>query len=87
MKYDSLLALATVVLAAGEAAATYDNATQYTTITTTSYETYCPGPTTVTIGGSTYTVTDATTLTITDCPCTLTEVSGRPFFLLLLQLL
>ncbi|KYK59225.1 hypothetical protein DCS_00355 [Drechmeria coniospora] len=37
------------------------------------YETYCPEPTTVCIGTKTYTVTKATTLTITDCPCTITE--------------
>jgi hypothetical protein len=36
------------------------------------YTTYCPGPTEITHGGSTYTVTEATTLTITDCPCTIT---------------
>lgn len=44
-----------------------------TTEVVTSYETYCPGPTTITEGSSTYTVTEATTLTITDCPCTLTH--------------
>ncbi|UKZ81560.1 hypothetical protein TrVFT333_009332 [Trichoderma virens FT-333] len=46
-----------------------------TTITevVTSYTTYCPGSTVFTAGSSTYTVTQATTLTITDCPCTLTH--------------
>ena len=49
-------------------------AVEYTTTeVVTSYETYCPGPTTITEGSSTYTVTEATTLTITDCPCTLTH--------------
>lgn len=45
-----------------------------TTVTTvvTAYTTYCPEPTTFTEGHSTYTVTEPTTLTITDCPCTLT---------------
>ncbi|KAI0456910.1 hypothetical protein F5B21DRAFT_501910 [Xylaria acuta] len=42
----------------------------YTTQVVTSYETYCPGPTQITYGTNTYTVTEATTLTITDCPCT-----------------
>ncbi|KAJ2993299.1 hypothetical protein NUW58_g1882 [Xylaria curta] len=42
----------------------------YTTKVVTSYETYCPGPTQITYGTNTYTVTEATTLTITDCPCT-----------------
>jgi len=44
----------------------------YTTETVTSYMTYCPAPTVITQGSSTYTVTAATTLTITNCPCTLT---------------
>jgi hypothetical protein len=48
-----------------------------TTVTTTevveTLTTYCPGPTTLTYGDKTYTVTEATTLTITDCPCTLTH--------------
>jgi hypothetical protein len=43
----------------------------YTTEIVTAITTYCPGPTTVTHGGSTYTVTEATTLTISDCPCTI----------------
>ncbi|KAI1422934.1 hypothetical protein F5Y12DRAFT_760037 [Xylaria sp. FL1777] len=42
----------------------------YTTKVVTAYETYCPGPTQITYGTNTYTVTEATTLTITDCPCT-----------------
>ncbi|KAI1199633.1 hypothetical protein F5X97DRAFT_113770 [Nemania serpens] len=42
----------------------------YTTQVVTSYETYCPGPTQITYGTNTYSVTEATTLTITDCPCT-----------------
>jgi len=43
----------------------------YTTEIVTAITTYCPGPTTLTHGGSTYTVTEATTLTISDCPCTI----------------
>ncbi|KAK4121125.1 hypothetical protein N657DRAFT_648497 [Parathielavia appendiculata] len=43
----------------------------YTTEIVTAITTYCPAPTTVTYGGSTYTVTEATTLTISDCPCTI----------------
>lgn len=41
-----------------------------TTETVSTYTTYCPVPTTVVQGTKTYTVTEATTLTITDCPCT-----------------
>ncbi|KAF2967778.1 hypothetical protein GGR58DRAFT_353466 [Xylaria digitata] len=62
-------------LIAGASAASYPaysaaaNVT-YTTKVVTAYETYCPGPTQITYGTNTYTVTEATTLTITDCPCT-----------------
>jgi hypothetical protein len=49
----------------------------YTTIVTTAYTTYCPYATEVVQNGKTYTVTEATTLTITDCPCTLTKVRLR----------
>ncbi|AOW05096.1 uncharacterized protein YALI1_E09438g [Yarrowia lipolytica] len=38
----------------------------------TAYTTYCPYPTEIVEGNKTYTVTEATTLTITDCPCTRT---------------
>ncbi|KAL5344634.1 hypothetical protein ACLOAV_010326 [Pseudogymnoascus australis] len=44
----------------------------YTTQVVTAYTTYCPVPTTISHGNKTYTVTEATTLTITDCPCTIT---------------
>lgn len=45
----------------------------YTTEVVQSYETYCAGPTDVYHNGKTYHVTEATTLTITDCPCTITK--------------
>ncbi|KAK5634380.1 hypothetical protein RRF57_010094 [Xylaria bambusicola] len=68
-------AIAAVVLAAGASAnyAAYSAAPNvtYTTKVVTAYETYCPGPTQITYGTNTYTVTEATTLTITDCPCTI----------------
>jgi len=44
----------------------------YVTKTVSEYETFCPGPTVITTNSKTYTVTEATTLTITDCPCTVT---------------
>ena len=37
-----------------------------------SYVTYCPEATQLVQGNKTYTVTSATTLTITNCPCTIT---------------
>lgn len=47
----------------------------YTTEVVTAYTTYCPDATVLTVGPSTYTVTSATTLTITHCPggCTVTR--------------
>jgi hypothetical protein len=44
-----------------------------TTETVSSYTTYCPLPTSVVQGNKTYTVSEATTLTITNCPCTQTK--------------
>ncbi|KAF5596106.1 sporozoite surface 2 precursor [Fusarium subglutinans] len=47
------------------------------TVTTTSvydvYTTVCTGPTSFHLGGKDYVVTEPCTLTITDCPCTVTE--------------
>jgi hypothetical protein len=72
MQY-SVVALAALV-ATVSAGGYYNETTPvYTTEVVTSYETYCPGPTTITHGESTYTVTEATTLTITDCPCTIVK--------------
>ncbi|GAO13636.1 uncharacterized protein UV8b_01744 [Ustilaginoidea virens] len=44
--------------------------TVWTTEVVTALTTYCPEAGVVTVGNKTYTVTEATTLTITDCPCT-----------------
>jgi len=65
MKFTAVLALAAGAMA-------FSNGTiSYTTEVVTAVTTYCPGPTQVTYGGSTYTITEATTLTISDCPCTI----------------
>jgi hypothetical protein len=50
----------------------YDEHTNvtYTTEVVTAYTTYCPSATEIVHGSSTYTVTEPTTLTISDCPCT-----------------
>lgn len=45
----------------------------YATEVVTSFTTFCPSPTTFVHGTQTITVTEATTLTITDCPCTITR--------------
>ncbi|KAH7119137.1 hypothetical protein B0J11DRAFT_86270 [Dendryphion nanum] len=50
----------------------------YVTRTTTALTTYCPGPTQVVQDGVTYTVTTATTLTITNCKCTVVEPVTTP---------
>ncbi|WYZ41609.1 hypothetical protein EsH8_V_000504 [Colletotrichum jinshuiense] len=67
MKYSA----AALVLAAAGAMA-HKNVT-YVTEVVSSYTTYCPGPTVITHADKTYTITTATTLTITDCPCTVTK--------------
>ncbi|AET40285.1 uncharacterized protein Ecym_5545 [Eremothecium cymbalariae DBVPG len=41
----------------------------------TEFTTYCPEPTTIVTNDNTYVVTEATTLTITDCPCTVPVVT------------
>ncbi|CAL3969814.1 unnamed protein product [Diplocarpon coronariae] len=64
-----------VALAAGAVAVA---AVAYETLTTTAVTTYCPGPTTLVHGSLTWTVTEATTLTITDCPCTITQPVAPP---------
>jgi len=69
MKFTAAVVLAA---AAGASAHAHGNVTVVTEVVE-SYVTYCPGPTEITHGGTTYTVTEATTLTITDCPCTITK--------------
>jgi hypothetical protein len=44
-----------------------------TTVVVTALTTYCPEATELTHNGIVYTITAETTLTITDCPCTLTQ--------------
>ncbi|SPJ87159.1 probable clock-controlled protein 6 (CCG-6) [Fusarium torulosum] len=63
--------VAALAFAAGVAA--HAKNVTYTTEVVTAYTTYCPGPTEIVHGDKTYTVTEATTLTITDCPCTVTK--------------
>ncbi|GIZ48699.1 hypothetical protein CKM354_001174900 [Cercospora kikuchii] len=53
--------------------ATTTHGPSYTTEVVTSYETFCPSATSIEHNGVTYTVTEATTLTITNCPCTVTK--------------
>jgi hypothetical protein len=64
--------LAVAAALVGAAFASRGNVT-YTTEVVTAYTTYCPAPTTLTYSDKTYTITEATTLTITDCPCTVSK--------------
>ena len=67
-------AVSALAAASSVSAYAYTNGTEFTTTeVVTSYTTFCPSPTEIVEGGKTYTVTEATTLTITDCPCTLTH--------------
>jgi len=44
----------------------------------TAYTTICPSPTTIVQNNVTYTVSSSTTLTITNCPCTITRSTQLP---------
>ncbi|KAF2198486.1 hypothetical protein GQ43DRAFT_434228 [Delitschia confertaspora ATCC 74209] len=64
---------AAAALVAGASAHYNQTAPAYVTEVVTAYTTYCPAPTEIVHGSETYTVTEATTLTITNCPCTITK--------------
>jgi len=65
---------AVLALAASTATAGYTNGTVvYTTEVHTAYTTVCPASTQLTFNGVTYTATASTTLTITNCPCTIVK--------------
>jgi len=67
-------AVSALAAASSVSAYAYTNGTEFTTTeVVTSYTTFCPSPTEIVEGGKTYTVTEATTLTITDCPCTIVK--------------
>jgi len=68
MQY-SMVAVAALV--AGASA--WNSNISYTTEVVDSYTTFCPYATQLTHAEKTYTVTEATLLTITNCPCTLTK--------------
>lgn len=61
------------VVATGNGTTISSQVVKYTTEVVNQYTTYCPGPTQITYGTKTYTVTAPTTLTITDCPCTVSK--------------
>ncbi|KAK0110853.1 hypothetical protein ONS96_002442 [Cadophora gregata f. sp. sojae] len=51
----------------------YESKPAYTTETVTQFTTYCPYPTTLVYNDKTYVATKDEVLTITDCPCTITQ--------------
>lgn len=74
MRFAAAVTAATMAgLASASVAPTMDHpkngtAPAYVTEVLTAYTTYCPEATKITHAGETYTVTEATTLTITNCP-------------------
>ncbi|GAB7344072.1 hypothetical protein MBLNU457_1984t1 [Dothideomycetes sp. NU457] len=60
-------------VAANNGTAAAAPAVVYVTDVLTAYTTYCPFATQVTQNGVVYTATASQTLTITDCPCTVTK--------------
>jgi len=66
-------AAAVIALAASTAAAWSNGTVVYTTEVHTAYTTVCPASTELTFNGVTYTATASTTLTITNCPCTIVK--------------
>jgi hypothetical protein len=64
-----------ILAAATGALASWNGTAGYTTVVVTALTTYCPYATQFTHNGIVYTVTEETTLTITNCPCTVTRVS------------
>jgi hypothetical protein len=53
---------AAVLIAAAAGASAWKSNVTYTTEVVTAYTTYCPGPTEITHGGTTYTVTEVSFL-------------------------
>lgn len=72
MRFSTAVAASAAFVAGANAWGNYTGPV-YTTEVVTAYTTYCPEATEITHGGVTYTVTEATTLTITDCPCTIVK--------------
>jgi len=66
-------AAAVLALAASASAWATNGTVVYTTEVHTAYTTVCPASTQLTFNGVTYTATASTTLTITNCPCTVVK--------------
>jgi hypothetical protein len=64
-------AVAAIAALAATVSAWENGTVVYTTDVYTAYTTVCPASTELTYNGVTYTATESTTLTITNCPCTI----------------
>ncbi|MCJ1285711.1 hypothetical protein MMC26_005052 [Xylographa opegraphella] len=71
-------AIAVAALLVAGVSAQWNGTVVYTTEVVTAYTTYCPAATSIVHGNQTYTATEATTLTITNCPCTVTKTVPSP---------
>jgi len=71
MKYS----VAAVLAVAATANAWYNDTIVYTTEVVDVYTTVCPASSTITFNGQTYTntLTESSTITITNCPCTISK--------------
>ncbi|KAE8442809.1 hypothetical protein EG329_002842 [Mollisiaceae sp. DMI_Dod_QoI] len=65
--------IAAITALAATASAWGNGTVVYTTEVHTAYTTVCPASTELTFNGITYTATASTTLTITNCPCTIVK--------------
>jgi len=72
MQFKAVSVLALAATASASYGYGYSNVS-YTTEVVTEYTTYCPEATQVSYNGQTYTVTEPTYLTITNCPCTISK--------------
>jgi len=70
MKTSFVAAFAAAVVGAS---ANYNASTTWVTDVVTAFTTVCPLATVLTYNEKTYTVSESTTLTITDCPCTISK--------------
>jgi hypothetical protein len=65
--------IAAITALAATVSASYNATVVYTTEVVTDYTTVCPASTEISFNGVTYTATESTTLTITNCPCTIVK--------------
>ncbi|KAI0835328.1 hypothetical protein F5Y06DRAFT_276672 [Hypoxylon sp. FL0890] len=75
MRITQILAPAVGLFAAANA---WGETAVWTTVVETDYTTYCPSPTTFAYHNVTYTATTETTITVTNCPCTITYSTPPP---------